>query len=130
MQSIQQVEPVRCASENVHLARMNAHTFVFENNRLLDHPIVFQSVREISECYRKIIGKKIDMEDVQRTRLDLLARLNIEEANLKAAVMKASTTIVAVVQDNLNADIARKLVIQRDTNQNIKREGDAQRRAK
>ena len=41
MQSIEQVQPAQCFSENVHLARTNAHAFVIENNRLLDHPIVY-----------------------------------------------------------------------------------------
>ena len=104
MQSIEQVQPAQCFSENVHLARTNAHAFVFENNRLLDHPIVYQSVKEISEAYRLIIGKKIDIEEVNRSRLDMLGKLNTEEAHLKAALMKASTTIISVAEDNFDAD--------------------------
>ena len=86
----------------MHLARTNA--FVFDNNRLLDHPIVYQSVREISESYRKIIGKKIDIEEVNRLRLDMLGKLNTEEAQLKAALLKASTSIISVAEDNFDPD--------------------------
>ena len=103
-QAVQQVAPATCLSENVHIARINAHAFVFEGNQLLDQQTVYQAVKEISESYRRIIGKKIDIEEINRSRLDMLGKLNTEEAHLKAALMKASTTIIAVAEDNFDPD--------------------------
>ena len=34
----------------------------------------------------------------------MLGKLNSEEAHLRAALMKASTTIIAVAEDNFDAD--------------------------
>ena len=103
-QSLEPLGVPQLPSENVHLARMEAHKFIFDNNQLLNHPKVYGSVKEISDTYRKIISKKIDIEDINRTRLDLIGRLNDDEAQLKASLMKASTTIVAAAQDNFDPD--------------------------
>ena len=102
-QSLEPLGMPQLPSESVHVARMEAYRFIFDNNQLLNHPKVHGSVKEISDTYRKIISKKIDIEYINRSRLDLIARLN-DEAQLKASLMKASTTIVAAAQDNFDPD--------------------------
>jgi len=103
----QELEPIgqpMHLSERVHQARRNAHRYVFNNNNLLENNRVFNSLKEISDCYRRIISRQIDIEDIANARQELERKLAEEEALLKSSLVKASTTIVAAAQADFDPD--------------------------
>ena len=61
-QSLEQLGTPQLPSENIYTARMEAHRFVFDGKQLPNHPKVYEEVKEISDTYRKIISKKINMK--------------------------------------------------------------------
>jgi hypothetical protein len=92
-------------SDRVHHGRNAAYRFLFEGNALLDNQKVYHSVKDISESYRRIISRRIDLEDLEQQLNAMRARLHDEEAVLKSNIFKAATTIVAIAQqDNFNPD--------------------------
>ena len=92
-------------SERVHSGRSGAYRFLFEGNALLDNQKVYHSVKDISESYRRIISRRIDLEDLEQQLNGMRVRLHDEEAVLKANIFKSATTIVAIAQqDNFNPD--------------------------
>lgn len=102
---LDQVGIPRSMSERVHSARMGAHRFIFADNNLMDNQRVFQCVKEISETYRRIISKKIDLEELEHQRHDLQGKVMEEEAHLKASLLKSATTIMAIAQDNFDPEM-------------------------
>jgi len=101
------IEPLgvpRIDSERVHAGRVEAHRFLFQGNGLLDNHRVYQTVKEISESYRRIISRRIDLEEIELQRNTMRERLTEEEALLKTSLLKASTTIVAIAQNGFNPE--------------------------
>jgi hypothetical protein len=92
-------------SERVHSNRTAAYEYLFEGNALLENQKVYHSVKDISESYRRIISRRIDLEDLEQQLNAMRARLHDEEAVLKSNIFKSATTIVAIAQhDNFNPD--------------------------
>ena len=89
-------------SERVHSAREAAYRFVFSGSNILEDPKAFQAVKEISDSYRRIISKKVDIDELEIMRIDMMDRLRIEEAHLKTSMMKASMTIMAIAKEDFN----------------------------
>jgi hypothetical protein len=102
--SLQPIGQAQFMSERVHGSRTNAHQFVFADNNILENPRVHQSVVEISECYRRIISKRIDIEEMARELQVLRNKLRDEEATQKSALIKSATIIISVAEDNFNPD--------------------------
>ena len=95
----------RIMSEQVHHGRDAAHRFLFAGNGLMDNQKVYNAVKDISDSYRRIISRRIDLEEIEQQRNAMTARLQDEEAILKSNLFKAATTIVAIAQqDNFNPD--------------------------
>lgn len=91
-------------SERVHQGRVFAFEFLFQGNQLMQNPKVFGSLKEISECYRRIISKRVDLEEIEALRTSMQQKLVEEEGLLKSALMKASTTIVAIAHQGFDPD--------------------------
>jgi hypothetical protein len=102
--SLQPIGQAQFMSERVHGSRTTAHQFVFADDNILKNPRVHQSVVEISECYRRIISKRIDIEEMVREPQVLRNKLRDEEANQKSALIKSATIIISVAEDNFNPD--------------------------
>lgn len=102
--SLQDIQPLEINSDRVHHGRVLAHRYIFANNHLLDNPKVFQTVKDISDSYRKIISKRIDLEEANHARQQLVNRINEEEALLKSLLVRASTTIIGVANDQFDPE--------------------------
>lgn len=102
--SLQELQPVRIDSERVHYGRTLAFQYIFQGNRLLENTKVFNSVREISESYRRIISKRIDLEEINNAQQQMAAKLAEEEGSLKALLVKAATTIIAVANEQFDPE--------------------------
>ena len=102
--SIDPVGVPRLLSERVHVGRTQAHQFLFDGNGLLANQKVYYAVKEISDSYRRIISKRIDIEEIEHQRMLMRDKLTEEEASLKSSIVRASTTIVAIAQNNFNPD--------------------------
>jgi phenylpyruvate tautomerase PptA (4-oxalocrotonate tautomerase family) len=94
----------RNTSERIHSARTNAHQFVFGDGQLLDNQKVYLAVKEISECYRRIISKRIEIQETEHTLAQQRLKLAEEDTALKSSLLKSSTTIVAIAANDFNPD--------------------------
>ena len=94
----------QCLSEQVHQARVNAHQFVFDGNNILDNLHVYKAVKLISEAYRRTISRRIDIEELRNTIQQYELKLQEEDGLMKASVMKAGTTIVAVARGDFDPE--------------------------
>jgi hypothetical protein len=94
----------RNMSERVHSSRMNTHQFLFGDNNLLQNKEVYETVKDISESHRRIISKRIDIEEAEHVLAQLRIKLTQEEASLKSSILRSSTTIMAIAQQNFNPD--------------------------
>jgi hypothetical protein len=101
---LEPLQPVTIDSERVHQGRLAAHRYIFHNNNLLDNPRIFSCVKEISESYRKIISRRIDLEDAENTINLLRDRITEEEGQMKSALVKTATTIISIANDNFNPE--------------------------
>ena len=103
----QTLEPINIPSnmsERVHDARQAVFKFVFDNNNLMQNHKVYQAVKEISDTYRRIISKTIDLEDLEHQKKEMSIKLSEEEAHLKSSLLRASTTIMAIAEEDFNPD--------------------------
>jgi len=112
------LRPLVSDSERVHLGRDLAHHFVFNDNALLENPKVYQTVKEISDSYRRIISRRIDMEEINHARHQLALKITEEESQLKSLLVRASTTIIATANENFNPEA---IYIEGDDNTNATR---------
>lgn len=91
-------------SERIHLGRTFAFQFIFNGNNLLQNSKVFNAVKEISETYRRIISKRIDLEEITFARQQCIAKLAEEEGALKGHLVKGATTIISVANEQFNPE--------------------------
>jgi hypothetical protein len=98
------IQPITINSERIHHGRTVAFRYIFQGNRLLDNNKVFNAVKDISETYRRIISKRIDLEEMQFAQQTLAGKLAEEEGALKALLVRAATTIIAVANDQFDPE--------------------------
>ena len=103
-QSLEPINHPEIMSEKVHSARQAAFKFIFDNNNLMENHKVYQAVKEITETYRRIISKTIDLEDLEHQKKEQTRRLLEAEANLKSSLLRASTTIMAIAETGFNPE--------------------------
>lgn len=97
-------EPNVSDTDKLHQARANAHVYLFGGNNLMSNNKVYMGLKEISELYRKVINKKIDIEALEASRTTMYSKLAEEEALLKSCIMRTATTVVATAESTFDPD--------------------------
>lgn len=102
--SLEDLQPVIIPTERVHYGRTLAFRYIFNDNQLIQNSKVFNAVKEISECYRRIISKRIDLEEIHHAQQQMVAKLAEEEGALKALLVKGATTIISTANEQFNPE--------------------------
>ena len=101
---LQEIREPDIESERVYRARERAYAYLFDNQNFINNPKIFNSLKDISECYRRIISKRIDVEELDMIRRSHLNKIAEEEGLLKSSLMKASATVIAMAREAFDPD--------------------------
>lgn len=82
-----------CESQIMAIAKRNAERFLLGDRNLLANKYIYAELKEVWEHQKKIAGKRIELQALAEHGRALELKINDDEAQIHARLLKASLTI-------------------------------------
>ena len=89
-------QPANCLTRQVHMAKIEAQHYLFGDNAALRTPKVIAMLKDINDIGRKVRNRRADIQDLDRQRNSVHAKLGEEEAALKTQITNVALLLLNI----------------------------------